>query len=112
MTACASGGLSMRGGPPTAGFLGKWYMLMGAMNTGEWVAVAVIVLSTLLNAGYYLPIIFRAFFKPPGKDVKGKAKGEAPMPIVRALTATAAATVVMFRFPEIPITLARLLAGV
>ena len=112
MTAFAIGGLSMIGVPPTAGFLGKWYMLMGAMNTGEWVAVAVIVLSTLLNAGYYLPIIFRAFFKPPGKDVKAHAKGEAPMPIVMALTATAAATVVMFLFPEIPITLARLLAGV
>ncbi len=112
MTAFAIGGLSMIGVPPTAGFLGKWYMLMGAMNTSEWVAVAVIILSTLLNAGYYLPIIFQAFFKPPGKDVKAHAKGEAPMPIVMALTATAAATVVMFLFPEIPLTLARLLAGV
>ena len=112
MTAFAIGALSMIGVPPTAGFLGKWFMLVGAMNTGEWVAVVVIVLSTLMNAGYYLPIIVRAFFKPPGKDVKAHVKGEAPMPIVMALTATAAGTVLMFLFPEVPLTLARLLAGV
>ena len=112
MTAFAIGALSMIGVPPTAGFLGKWFMLMGAMNTGEWVAVVVIIVSTLLNAGYYLPIIVRAFFKPPGKDVKAHVKGEAPVPIVMALTATAAGTVLMFLFPEIPLTLARLLAGV
>jgi len=112
MTAFAIGGLSMIGVPPTAGFLGKWFMLMGAMNTGEWVAVIVIILSTLLNAGYYLPIIVRAFFKPPGEDVKAHVKGEAPMPIVMTLTATAAGTVLIFLYPEIPLTLARLLAGV
>ena len=112
MTAFAIGALSMIGVPPTAGFLGKWFMLVGAMNTGEWVAVVVIVLSTLMNAGYYLPIIVRAFFKPPGKDVKDHVKGEAPTPVVAALTATAAGTVLMFLFPDIPLTLARLLAGV
>ncbi len=112
MTAFAIGGLSMIGVPPLAGFLGKWFMLIGAMNTGEWVAVVVIILSTLMNAGYYLPVIYRAFFKPPGKDVKDHVKGEAPTPVVAALTATAAGTVLMFLFPDIPLTLARLLAGV
>ncbi|MFQ5625502.1 MAG: monovalent cation/H+ antiporter subunit D family protein [Methyloligellaceae bacterium] len=112
MVAFAIGALSMIGVPPTAGFLGKWFILTGAMNTGQWVAVAVIVLSTLLNAGYFLPIIVQAFFRPPGKDVRTHAKGEAPMPIVIALTATAAGTVLLFLFPDVPLMLSRLLAGV
>jgi multicomponent Na+:H+ antiporter subunit D len=66
MGAFAVGALAMIGLPPTAGFLGKWFMLTGAMQTANWLAVGVIVLTTLLNAAYFLPIVFRAFFlKPP-----------------------------------------------
>lgn len=102
----------MIGVPPTAGFLGKWFMLTGAMDSGAWVAVLVIVLSTILNAGYFLPIIIAAFFKEPSEEVKKHAHGEAPLPIVIALTATAAGTLAMFFFPEVPLALAKLLAGV
>ena len=63
MGAFAIGALSMIGMPPTAGFLGKWFMLTGAMQTANWLAVGVIVVSTVLNAGYFLPIVFRAFFR-------------------------------------------------
>lgn len=112
MGAFAIGALSMIGVPPTAGFLGKWFMLTGAMESGAWVAVVVIIMSTLLNAGYFLPIIIAAFFREPGKDVKKHAHGEAPLPIVIALTATAAGTLAMFFFPEVPLALAKLLAGV
>lgn len=112
MGAFAIGALSMIGVPPTAGFLGKWFMLTGAMDSGAWVAVMVIVLSTLLNAGYFLPIIIAAFFKEPSEEVKKHAHGEAPLPIVIALTATAAGTLAMFFFPEVPLALAKRLAGV
>lgn len=112
MTAFAIGALSMIGVPPTAGFLGKWFMLSGAMQTGQWVAVTVIVVSTLLNAGYFLPIVVQAFLKPVGKEVQAHAKGEAPLPIVLALTATAAGTILLFAFPQVPLALSRLLAGV
>ncbi len=63
MGAFAVGALSMIGLPPTAGFLGKWFILSGAIAAGQWVAVGVIVVSTLLNAGYFLPIVYRAFFR-------------------------------------------------
>ncbi|RMF03381.1 MAG: monovalent cation/H+ antiporter subunit D family protein, partial [Alphaproteobacteria bacterium] len=111
MAAFAVGALSMIGVPPTAGFLGKWFMLSGAMETGQWLPVAVIVVSTLLNAGYFLPIVVQAFFKAPGKEVKAHVKGEAPFPIVLALTATAIGTVALFLLPEIPLALSRMLAG-
>jgi multicomponent Na+:H+ antiporter subunit D len=107
MGAFAVGALAMIGLPPTAGFLGKWFILTGAMQTANWLAVAVIVLSTLLNTGYFLPIVFRAFFCAPAGHEHGHKSGEAPWPIVAALTVTAAATVLLFLWPEIPYALAQ-----
>ena len=89
-----------------------WYMLSGAMAAQHWVAVAVIVGSTLLNAGYFLPIVYRAFFVAPTHDAHDHPHGEAPLPMVIALTVTAAATVLLFFLPEVPLALARqMLAG-
>lgn len=81
------------------------------MSTGQWLPVAVIIASTLLNAGYFLPIVVQAFFRAPGKDVAAHAKGEAPVPIVMALTATAIGTVGLFFFPDVPLALSKMLAG-
>jgi len=97
MAAFAVGALSMIGIPPAAGFISKWYILSGAFDSGQMLAVGVIVLSTLLNAGYFLPIIYRAFFKNPVDD--GEMHGEAPVPIVIALTITASITFLIFLFP-------------
>ncbi len=55
--------LSMIGLPPAVGFVSKWYMLSGAMAAQHWLAVAVIIASTLLNAGYFLPIVYRALLR-------------------------------------------------
>ncbi|MBL4758736.1 MAG: monovalent cation/H+ antiporter subunit D family protein [Rhizobiales bacterium] len=104
MTAFAIGGISMIGLPPTAGFLGKWFMLQGAMDTGQWVAVGIIVVSTILNAGYFLPVIVSAFLRPVDPDAAKDKEiitdhGEAPLGIVIALTMTAAGTVLLFLFP-------------
>jgi multicomponent Na+:H+ antiporter subunit D len=107
MGAFTIGALAMIGIPPTAGFLGKWFILTGAMETTNWLAVAVVVLSTLLNAGYFLPIVFRAFFCEPADHGDGHHSGEAPWPIVVALTATAAGTVALFLWPEVPYALAQ-----
>jgi len=109
MGAFAIAALSMIGLPPAVGFVSKWYMLSGAMAAQHWLAVAVIVLSTLLNAGYFLPIVYRAFFiaptaEPPGH---GPVHGEAPLAMVVALCATAFATVALFFWPDVPLSLAR-----
>jgi len=111
MGAFAIGALSMIGVPPTAGFLGKWFMLTGAMQTGQWVAVAVIVLSTILNAAYFLPIVVNAFFREPDNNPRPECAqhGEAPWPIVLALTATALGTVALFCFPGVALALANLM---
>jgi multicomponent Na+:H+ antiporter subunit D len=75
----------MIGLPPAAGFVSKWYMLSGAMAQAALVALAVILLSTLLNAGYFLPIVYRAFFRPLSAGRRAHPHGEAPLPMVLAL---------------------------
>ena len=107
MGAFAIAALSMIGLPPAVGFVSKWYMLSGAMAAQHWLAVAVIVLSTLLNAGYFLPIVYRAFFVVPPHDPGAHPHGEAPLPMVLALSATAGATVLLFFLPDVPLALAR-----
>ena len=109
MGAFAIGAISMIGLPPAAGFLSKWYMLLGAFEAEQFFAVVVIVLSTLLNAAYFLPIVYTAFLKP--EAVGGSGHGEAPLPIVLALVATAAGTILLFLFPGPALELAGLLVG-
>jgi multicomponent Na+:H+ antiporter subunit D len=118
MTAFGIGALSMIGVPLTAGFLGKWFMLQGGMQTGQWLAVGIIIASTILNAAYFLPIVYRAFFavaEPIAGHAVGAAPnadahhdhGEAPLPIVIALSTTALATVLLFLFPDTFLALAQ-----
>ena len=111
MGAFAIGALSMIGLPPAAGFISKWYMLLGAMEVEQWFAVAVILGSTLLNAAYFLPILYTAFLKPEAADGHGHEHGEAPLPIVLALVTTAAGTILLFLIPGPALELAARLVG-
>ena len=111
MGAFAIGAISMIGVPPAAGFLSKWYMLLGAFNTEQFIAVGIIILSTLLNAAYFVPIIYRAFFKAEKNADDEHKHGEAPWPIVVALTLTASLTILLFLFHQIPLELAHQMIG-
>jgi multicomponent Na+:H+ antiporter subunit D len=57
------GALGMIGVPPIAGFVTKWYLALGAVAAGEaaWV-LPVLIASSLLNAAYFFPILYRAWF--------------------------------------------------
>jgi multicomponent Na+:H+ antiporter subunit D len=106
MGAFTVGALSMIGVPPTVGFVSKWFILQGAMQAEQFVAVAVVIVSTLLNAAYFLPIVHAAFFRAPA-DGNHADHGEAPLPIVIALTITAMGTILLFFLPDVPLGLAR-----
>jgi multicomponent Na+:H+ antiporter subunit D len=96
MTAFTIGALSMIGVPPTAGFVSKWFILAGAFQSDDYLAVFTIIASTALNAAYFLPIVFAAWFEAPATD--SKPHGEAPLAAVAALTTTAALTLAFFFF--------------
>jgi multicomponent Na+:H+ antiporter subunit D len=105
MTAFTIGALSMIGVPPTAGFVSKWYILAGAFEADNYVALFTIVISTALNAAYFLPIVYMAWFAK--EDPGGPLHGEAPWPAVTALTITATLTILFFLFNGPAITLER-----
>ena len=107
MGAFTIGALSLIGVPPCIGFISKWYILQGVFATELWLVAAVLLASTLLNAAYFLPIVYAAFCRAPSGD----AHGEAPLPVVIALIITAAGTVALFFAPELTLALARSFAG-
>ncbi|HAL30896.1 MAG TPA: oxidoreductase, partial [Coriobacteriia bacterium] len=62
--------LSFIGVPLFAGFVTKWYLSLGAMESGQWWYVIVMLASALLNAAYWLPVIYTAFFRAPRDSVE------------------------------------------
>ncbi len=100
MTAFFIASLSIIGVPPTGGTWSKWFLLMGTMEAGQWFLMATLMISSLLNIAYLLPIPFRAFF-PRNKqmDMTFKIK-EAPLPSLMALSLTAVACVILFIYPQ------------
>jgi multicomponent Na+:H+ antiporter subunit D len=65
MAAFSTAALGMIGVPPLAGFVSKWYLGLGALEADQSWALIVLTISALLNAAYFLPIVYRAWFKPP-----------------------------------------------
>ncbi len=140
MAAFAIGALSMIGLPPTAGFVSKWFILQGAAQAEQWTAVVIVVLSTLLNMGYFIPIVYAAFMKPEdrpeeaaehvkpeadnhgdghdGHDDHGHGHaikydhGEAAFPMACAMAVTAGMTFILFLKPDLVVGLAQQLTGI
>ncbi|MBI1983901.1 MAG: monovalent cation/H+ antiporter subunit D family protein, partial [Acidobacteria bacterium] len=112
MTAFTMGSLSVIGIPPFAGFLGKWYTLLGALGTHQWFAVVVLFAGTLLSAAYLLPVVYTAFFRPEPLAVGHHSHGEAPVPIVIALSVSAVGILLLFFFSDAALALAQALAGI
>lgn len=96
MAAFTIGALSMIGVPPTGGFVSKWYILAGAFEANNLVAVFTIIASTVLNAAYFLPILYMVWFERENEG--GKEHGEAPFMAVLALCITAMLTLAFFLF--------------
>jgi multicomponent Na+:H+ antiporter subunit D len=67
-TVCA---LAMMGTPPSVGFITKWLLGSGALQAGLPIYIVVLLASALLNAAYYLPIVYIVFFRWEGDDEEG-----------------------------------------
>lgn len=111
MGAFAIGALSMIGLPPAGGFVSKWFLMGGAWQADSALMLAVLVISTILNAAYFLPILVRAFLLPE-REAPQPPHGEAPWPMVAALTTTALLTLLLFALHQPVLALASLLPGV
>jgi multicomponent Na+:H+ antiporter subunit D len=63
VTALIVTALSMVGIPPTGGFFGKWYLVLGALEIGNYLAVAVIIVGTLLTLAFFIKILEKMLFE-------------------------------------------------
>ncbi len=97
--AFALASLSMIGMPPVCGFVSKWFLITGSMQAGQTAILVALLGSTILNAGYFGPIVYRAFFKKPENEAALSHIGEAPMSMVVPLFATGIISVLLGLFP-------------
>jgi multicomponent Na+:H+ antiporter subunit D len=73
MVAFTMASLGMIGVPPLAGFISKWYLATGALAADKPWVIAILVTSSLLNAAYFLPIIYRGWFREPAESVSAES---------------------------------------
>jgi multicomponent Na+:H+ antiporter subunit D len=95
------GALSIIGLPPFGGLWSKWFLALGALEAHQIAILAVLMISSLLNIAYLLPIPLKAFFgKAPEGGHGGHAAGihEAPFPCLFALSFTAFGCLLLFFF--------------
>lgn len=106
------GSLSVIGLPPTGGFISKWYLALGSLDADLWPVLVVLLTSSLLNAVYFLPIVFKAFFNvaEPGVEYTG-GMAEAPIWCVVPPVIAAVGSVALFFYPDVLLNLARLALG-
>jgi multicomponent Na+:H+ antiporter subunit D len=97
MGAFALATIGLVGIPPLNGFVSKWFLGQGALESGLWIYLGLFLLSGLLNAGYFFPIIRRAFFLSSDKRRKF---GEASMFMVIPLVLTASLSLFLGLMPD------------
>jgi len=91
------GALSVIGLPPVGGCWSKWFLALGTVEVGQWPLLGALMVSSLLNIAYLVPIPLRGFFREaPGATAEGATGGEAPLACVIPLCLTASGCVVLF----------------
>ena len=111
MTAFAIGSLSVIGLPFTGGLVSKWYLVMGTAQSDQIALLVVFLISSILNACYFLPIVYRAFFCRPEESLYEGGRQEAPLACLIPLCITALLSVISFFNPGLFIELAGLISN-
>lgn len=88
--------LGMVGLPPTGGFFGKWNIILGALEAGNYVSVAAVVLSTLLTLAYFVKL-FEGIFRQTSTRLDVQF-GEIPLSFKMTLGVTSAAIMLLGLF--------------
>jgi len=98
MGAFTVGAIGLAGIPPLNGFVSKWYLGLGSLQAGRAFALVLLVLSGLLNAGYFFPIVRRAFFRNGSLPAHAK---EASPALVIPLLVTAGLSLGLGLYPDL-----------
>lgn len=93
--------LSMVGIPPTGGFFGKWYMVLGALEAKNYVAVTAILLTTLLTLAYFVRIIERMFVETASDSQATRRIPEGPTEMRFSMGALATSIILLGLFSDL-----------
>jgi len=107
MAAFTIASLSMVGIPLTAGFVSKWYLVMGGLQAGRWYLVPVILISSLLTAVYFWRVLENIYFKKE-ESPKTFVQGEAPLQMVLPTLLVSALCIVFGIFAFVPLSITEL----
>ena len=110
MAAFFFGSLSVIGIPPFGGFISKWYLALGSIDSHHIPILVVLLTSSLLNAAYFLPIAYNAFFSSNAQFNDSTTMQEAPFFAVAPPVFTAFVSFLLFVFPGFFLELARMTA--
>lgn len=99
-TAFTIGSLSIIGLPLFGGMWSKWYLALGTVQAEQWILLAVLMISSLLNIAYLLPVAVRAFFSKPADGKDYTEIKEAPVSMLIAIGITMLMCVVLFFYPD------------
>ncbi|HZM35039.1 MAG TPA: monovalent cation/H+ antiporter subunit D family protein [Burkholderiales bacterium] len=88
-------GLSLIGIPGTAGFISKWYLVLGAIEAGRWWLAGFIVATSLIAVAYVWRFVEAAYLAPAGPETP--ERGEAP-PVMLACAWLLVAACIWFGF--------------
>ena len=95
------GSLSVIGLPPLGGSWSKWYLALGAADADRTILVGVLIVSSLLNVAYLMPVVARAFFATPATvPADPSPVREAPAFCVVPLCLTALGCLALFFFAD------------
>lgn len=109
MTAFFLASLSMIGIPPAGGFISKWYLIVGSVEAQQLAFLLVLLVSSLLNAAYFLPISYRAFFAKeiaPPKAAPAPPIREVPL-LAACVMTTALLSLLLGLYPDYFLALAQ-----
>lgn len=99
--------LALVGIPPASGFISKWYLAGGSLESGipvfSWLGPVILLVSALLTAGYLLPITIRGFLPGADYDYAGLEKKEPALTMLIPLMLLAGLSVFLGVFPN-PLT--------
>ena len=109
MAAFAIASLSLVGIPPASGFVSKWYLALGSAERGSQWVMAVLLVSSLLNAAYLGPVVYKAYFEVPAAGHDDDHIREVPLMVV-PLVFSAVLSLLLGMYPDPVLKLARTVA--
>jgi len=100
MSAFFIGALSVIGLPPGGGFLSKWYLVLGTLEADQMIMLFVLLISSILNAAYFMPVVYKAFFCTPEDSQFQERFKEAPLWCLVPLLITAVCSILLLFYPQ------------